>query len=243
MATSFGGIVSAANRFYDFAMTSGMRFTRAIIRVRFLFGEHAFRAVLGQMAGLRTACVLVLLSTVGCGGTSGPAAPSRPAPPTPVPPPPFSGTVVATNDGVPLGGLTVTSGSMSATTSESGAFTLIGATAGQLTTITGAPIVSKTTRLQTAVDVFRTDTFDLEFYRKLVRDGYERPSVLQPIRRWTRTPQVYIRSVDEAGKELDAKILDFVASMVREAIPQWTSGLLDNPSITIGTESRIGTSG
>jgi hypothetical protein len=40
-------------------------------------------------------------------------------------------------------------------------------------------------------------SFDLNFYRQMVRNGFEAPSALQPIRRWTTTPQIYLKTVDE----------------------------------------------
>src|SRR5205085_2371290 len=66
--------------------------------------------------------------------------------------------------------------------------------------------------------------FDLAFYRQLVRNGYEQPAALQPIRRWTVNPQIYLRTVDDAGTALDGSTLDRTEAVIRESVAQWTNG-------------------
>lgn len=81
------------------------------------------------------------------------------------------------------------------------------------------------------------------FYRHLVRNGLEEPGVLQPLRRWTRTPSIYLKTVDEAGQAIDGTTLNTVETTTIEAIPRWTSGRLGVPVVERGTATREGQSG
>jgi hypothetical protein len=60
--------------------------------------------------------------------------------------------------------------------------------------------------------------FDLKFYWQFVRNGLD-STALQPIRRWTRNPSVYLRTVDEAGAPIDAETLDATERMLTETVP------------------------
>ena len=66
---------------------------------------------------------------------------------------------------------------------------------------------------------------------------------LQPLRRWTRTPNIYLKTVDEAGEAIHPPTLDIIEAALKAAVPKWTSGVLGVPDITRGTESREGISG
>ena len=50
--------------------------------------------------------------------------------------------------------------------------------------------------------------FDFTYYRELVRDAADNPGVLRPLRRWTRTPLLYVRTVDTQGRLIDPVALD-----------------------------------
>jgi hypothetical protein len=82
--------------------------------------------------------------------------------------------------------------------------------------------------------------FDLAFYRQLVRNGFEAPTHLEPLRRWTTNPQIYLRTVDDAGTAIDPKMLDSTETTIRETIPMWTAGTLRADTIERGTGSRVG---
>ena len=57
-----------------------------------------------------------------------------------------------------------------------------------------------------------------------MRNGFEAPAVLQPLRRWTQAPNFYLRTVDDAGTALDATTLNVTEGAIREAVPLWTAG-------------------
>ena len=92
-------------------------------------------------------------------------------------------------------------------------------------------------------DAISVAGFDLDFYRFLVRDGFEMPTTLQPLRRWTRTPMIYLKTVDEAGLAMDLTTLATVEATTKEAIPKWTSRRLGAPVVERGTGTREGQSG
>jgi hypothetical protein len=134
----------------------------------------------------------------------------------------LTGRVTATNNGRPLDEITVTFGGQTARTDLMGAFRLewpgnmppmVGAA-----TLTGHQVVSRSTRLSVsssrdvALDVISLDGFNLDYYRQLVRNGYESPNALRPLRRWTRAPMIYLKTVDERGEAIDAATLEAVAA-------------------------------
>src|SRR5262249_20559160 len=83
---------------------------------------------------------------------------------------------------------------------------------------------------------------DLDFYPQLVRHSLEARTALQPLRRWTGSPQVYLRTLDEAGGSIDARTLDSTEQAIRDAVSTWTAGRY-SASVTRGTDSREGVSG
>jgi hypothetical protein len=85
--------------------------------------------------------------------------------------------------------------------------------------------------------------FDLAFYRQLVHNGFEEPTHLERLRRWTASPRIYLRSVDDAGAAIDPKMLDSTETTIRETIPMWTAGMLRAETIERGTGSRVGEDG
>jgi hypothetical protein len=85
--------------------------------------------------------------------------------------------------------------------------------------------------------------FDLAFYRRLIRNDYDAPGILQPLRRWTRTPSFYLKTVDEKGEPILPGFLDFVENTVKDAVPRWTGGALGVPTVERGSESREGVTG
>lgn len=189
--------------------------------------------------------VLLALLCAACGSSS-PAAPT----PTPVPPTPttytIAGTVTATNGGQALSGLQVDLSGQSTTTNGSGTFsyTLTSGSSARLT-LTGASIVPRALTVSTAAA--RTLTvgaiglgggFDLGFYRQFVRNAFEGGN--EPLRRWTRAPQVYLRTIDDAGAAVDSQTLDATDAAIHEALPQWSGYAA---AVTRGTESRVGVSG
>jgi hypothetical protein len=85
--------------------------------------------------------------------------------------------------------------------------------------------------------------FDPAFYLQLVSNGFEKPTHLEPLRRWTTNPKIYLRTVDDAGTALDPQMLDSTETTIRETIPIWTAGMLRADTIERGTGSRVGEDG
>ena len=84
----------------------------------------------------------------------------------------------------------------------------------------------------------------LTYYRNLVRDGFDHPESVQSkvLRRWSTSPSVYIRTVDDAGKRVDGANLDVVLQAMG-VIEEVSGGQLTLASYEMGTESREGVRG
>jgi len=197
---------------------------------------------------------LALCTVVACGGSS-PSKPTPPpttAPPTTTPPPVvISGTVTATNGGRPLGGVSVEAGTMSGTTDAAGQYSLTypaGSAPGQFV-LSGSGLIRRTGFLTASgsraidLDAFALDGFDQAYYRAVARNGWESPSTLQPIRRWTRAPMIYIRTVDDTGKPVLAEVIQQVVSIASSVIPLYSSGRFGVAGFEQGTDTRVGQAG
>lgn len=197
---------------------------------------------------MRRAFVLAALLAAGCGSSS-----TSPTPIVPTPAPTLAtitGHVTATNGGQPLAGLTAALGTHTAMTDGAGTFSAQTTPASAMTLLlTGAGIVPRS--VSVAVSSSRDvsvnaialgGSFDLNFYRAFVRNGLAQPSNLQPLRRWTHAPNLYIRTVDETGAAVGSSTTE-VATIMGETIATWTSGAFGFVSISSGTETRIGQAG
>lgn len=201
------------------------------------------------MVNALAALALVLL-TSACSGKGSPMAPSAPVVPPVVSMVTLSGHVTQTNGGQPLSGLSVDLGGVQSITDGSGGFTSQLAPGGAVRLVlTGAGIVPRSlliasgTSRDVAVDAIGVAGFDLTFYRQMVRNTFDAPAGMEPLRRWTRTPSIYLKTVDEAGATIDATTLATVEATAMDAIPRWTSGRLGVPVLERGTGSRVGQSG
>ena len=163
-----------------------------------------------------------------------------------------TGHVTATNGGQPLAGLSADlTGNGATTTDGTGAFTYrTAAGSSARLTLSGAGILTRSFVLalnatrDVAVDaVALTGGFDPAFYREIVRNAFEAPADLQALRRWTRTPSIYLKTVDEGGEAIHGLTLDLIEATVKDAVPQWTSGKLGVPVVERGTATREGQSG
>src|SRR6185295_3587283 len=203
----------------------------------------------------RVAVVLAAaLATAACGSASAPIAPSSTDGS-------FSAAtsgaytlsgriVTANNGGLPVAGATVSAAGTSTTSGASGEYTLNlpSSAASTLITITGTGFLQRKTYLSASAsrtidwDVIQeSGGFDLKFYRQFVRNGLDSPS-LQPIRRWTRSPSVYLRTVDEGGVPIDAETLDATERMLTETVPMWTAQQY-SATVVRGAESRPSAAG
>jgi hypothetical protein len=85
--------------------------------------------------------------------------------------------------------------------------------------------------------------FDADFYRAFVRNAFEQPAKLEPIRRLNHAPSIYLKTVDEAGLPIDAATLDTTESAMKDSAMTWGGGQFGLAGVTRGTESREGTPG
>ena len=199
----------------------------------------------------------IVAFATACGSSSTAPTPptvATPAPITPAPAPSvatISGHVTATDGGQALSGLQADLGGLQTMTDAAGSFRYQ-ITPGSVArlTLNGASIVPRVLTLNVsstrdvAVDAIAlAGAFDLTFYRELVRNGFDAPTTLQPLRRWTRTPQIYLKTVDEAGAAIDGPTLDLIQATLIDMVPRWTSGALGVPAITRGPDTRVGVSG
>lgn len=167
--------------------------------------------------------------------------PASPAPssPAPIVPQTINGRLVATVDGAALVGATVTAGSSSVTTDASGAFSLPAAVFPMAVMLQGPGFVTRgvtiTTAGQIAVNAFRLDgQFDLAFYRQFVRGELETGG-LQPLTRRGGAPNVYLRTVDDAGVAMSGAQLDSTEAAIRSAAPTWSGGQFSVATLTRGS--------
>jgi hypothetical protein len=93
------------------------------------------------------------------------------------------------------------------------------------------------------VDAISRTGFDLDFYRQLVRNTSDAPDKLEPLRRWTKAPSIYLKTVDEAGAAIDVTTLDMIDLIARDMLPRWTAGRFDVATIERGAGTRVGVSG
>ena len=197
--------------------------------------------------------VVTLLVCVGCSGKGSSVGPSpTPTPPAPVQPSTITltGHLTATNGGLALAGISTDLTGVTALTDALGTFRqerFPGTSARLL--LTGAGIVPRSLLVAIGsthdvnVEAISVAGFDLNFYRQLVRNANDEPTISQPVRRWTRTPMIYLKTVDEAGVAIDGTTLDTIEATTQESIPEWTSGMLGVPIIERGTGTREGQSG
>ena len=194
-----------------------------------------------------------LLFAAACG--SSPAQPSPPSTPTPTPTPSpvltLSGTVTATNGGQALADVRVEAASVSSTTDGSGRYSLnlpVG-TSNARFTISGSNVVTRTGFFSNGpsravdLDAFTLTVFDQPYFRAIARNGFEQPASLQPLRRWTRAPMIYIRTVDDTGRAILPEVLQQVVTISSSVVPLYTNGRFGVAGIEQGTDTRLNQAG
>lgn len=198
----------------------------------------------------------VHLTSCGGDGTAPPAGPSA----VPIPPPvtwAIAGTVSDAVTGAPINGATLTfAGQQPLTSGSDGGWTLNGtgtATTRQALTITAPGYVDRETSIRWESagrrDVALTllpdrAPFSLPYYREFVRNGFEAPTSLEPLRRWTSSPNFYINTFNpRTSKPLEDAELALVVRAIQEAVPQLTGSALTAATIESGNgprEPRVG---
>jgi hypothetical protein len=194
---------------------------------------------------MRSILALVALTATlaGCSGSgSSPAAASAPPPATSTPPAQtISGRLTATTDGGALIGATVTAGAATTTTDATGAFTLAASAFPMTLTLQGTGLVTRGITLASrpagtvAVDAFRLDgQFDLTFYRQFVRNSFDSAG-LAFLRRRTAAPNIYLRTVDDAGAPMATAQLDSTEAAIRSVASTWAGGQFGIASVVRGS--------
>lgn len=145
----------------------------------------------------------------------------------------------------------VTSGTVSTTTDVGGGYALAfppGAAVSRFT-ISGPAVVSRNGFFSSGgsrtvdLDAFRIDTFDQGYFRAIARNGFEDPARLQPLRRWTRAPMLYVRTIDDSGRAILPEVLQQVATIANSVIPLYSRGRFGVAGIEFGTETRVNQAG
>lgn len=147
-------------------------------------------------------------------------------------------------------GLVVDVGTQTAGTNAKGGFIVAGVGSGaRRVSLTGSTIVPRSlmvavrTTDDLALDAISLVGFDLPFYRQFVRNGLDSPNALQPLRRWTTNPNIYLKTVDEAGAPIDDATLDMVQRTAVDVIPIWTNHRHVVGTFERGTLTRVGMPG
>jgi hypothetical protein len=208
---------------------------------------------------MRTRCLFSLLvaATFGCGGSSsspgpGPIAPS----PTPTPSTSWSVSGVVTDaiTGAAVPGATLAFAGMPPVISDGrGAWRIEGTGDGPgspslASTITAPGFIEHETRVAWT-STGRSDVaftllpdrapFSLDFFRQMARNGFDEPSTLEPIRRWTSNPNFYLNAHNpRTGEKLVASEIATIDAAIRAAVPQLTGGLFSAGAIEVGVTAR-----
>lgn len=210
---------------------------------------HTVRALLAT---------LLLGMVIACGGGSSPsppAAPSNPAPPPPPPPPStqwsVAGRVVDASSGAPVPGAVLEPAGFAAVTAgQDGTFFFQSQVLPQyspyLMTVQapgyitrGAQVMwERGARTSVEISLIRdAPPFSLDFYRQLVRNGYDQPGNLLWLRRWTTPPRFYVRTVDEeTGRAVEPEVIALVRDWLGRSVTMWTGWT--SPQIEAGVEPR-----
>lgn len=120
-----------------------------------------------------------------------------------------------------------------------------GSSAAPTPPVTSSSTTTTTVPILQTIDVqacpTATSGVDLGFYRQIGCNAFDTP--LQPVRRWTIAPKLYLRTVDEAGAPIDAVTLDTVQNAMIEIAGVWTNHRFGLEGALRGTDSREGVSG
>jgi hypothetical protein len=77
-------------------------------------------------------------------------------------------------------------------------------------------------------------------YRQLVRNGFEAPGDLEPIRRWTNAPKFYINTSMPIGLKVLEGDLVRIEDGIRSAVPSFTGGRFQVETLVRGTNPPKG---
>ena len=188
--------------------------------------------------------LLVVVIAGGCGGS-----PTRPTPTTTPPTRLFSGQITETLTGLPVPQASVAAEGLAPVQADAaGAFRFESTSMPTHIVVSAPGYVTRDARVSgtgaIGIDVIRDEApFSLGFYRQMVRDGYDAPDALKPLRRWTRAPSVYLTTIDDAGAAIDVAQLDSAESALRGVAEMFTGGRFGLAALERGTGTREGQAG
>lgn len=87
-------------------------------------------------------------------------------------------------------------------------------------------------------DVVIEGGFDMAFFREFVRNGYEQPLRLQPIRRLLRPPNVYLKTVDESGRPIDEATISTTEAALLDSAIAWGGNQFGIASLVKGKATK-----
>lgn len=194
------------------------------------------------------AVVLLVLCASAC-DSSKPASPTAPvAPQSPVTTR-LTGQVVATVTGEPLPDVRVRLAGLETATNSAGGFDFewLNGESALRVLLTGPHIIDRSVIVSVASSrhtvlnaIPLAHGFDLGYYRRFVRRALDEPTTLLGLRRWTRAPRVYLRTVDEMGLPVDAQTLQQTEQALADEVMSWTGGQFRVAEVVRGTGTREG---
>lgn len=104
------------------------------------------------------------------------------------------------------------------------------------------PVVTPPVIMPTRNPLLDDPRFDLRFYRMFVNNAFDSPNLLQPLRRQSHAPKIYLRTVDDAGSPMDALTLNQTQAALESVTGQLT-GAFGIAGLERGTETRQGQPG
>lgn len=162
----------------------------------------------------------------------------------------MTGRVVGTVTGEAIAGATVTVAGTSVVTDADGAFSVSRSSAGvEDIVVMRDGLITRSARIalfgrDVTIDVIQDRLpFEFDFFRRLARNAYQTEGGLEPLRPLSRAPRVHLRTVDQAGREVDAATLSLVEAALRDAAPIWSNGRLPIQVVERGPGTRQGQEG
>jgi len=113
-------------------------------------------------------------------------------------------------------------------------YSLAAASVLSLSACTAAP-------LPTAPDAISATLWSLDdqtFYRAFAQNAFESPDHLEPLRRLPGPLRIYLRTIDSAGREIDAPTLALTEQVLLESTPVWSGGQFGVTEVIRGTGTR-----
>jgi hypothetical protein len=160
------------------------------------------------------------------------------------------GHVNSTVYGEPVSGATLNLSGRLVTADGAGTFTLTATAASSLALAVSANgfvdrntyLAASDNRSGVVVDLIQlTPPFSLAFYREYVRNGFEAPDSLQPIRRWPTSPRFYFQNATvDTGSPVPDIVLDKIQQLFTMEVPQLTGGRFQAAAFDRGTDRRRG---